>query len=245
MLLHDGLVHSVTWDDIWQPLCSRYHVVRYDRRGYGRSEQAKAPFVPVDDLLAIMHAAHMDRAVIVGNSSGAGLAIDFCIAHPKLVTALFLIGPVVHGMAATDYFIKRGVENNAPLAYGDVNAAAKLWSNDRFLISGDAPVERKRLFDALAQNPQNLTVAGKFEIPPSPPSVMRLSEISVPMVVLVGEADIGDVFAYAGAIKAAVPSAALEIWKDAGHLIQIQRPQALVARFNLFVDLATKRSRSD
>ena len=240
VLLHDGLVHSITWDDIWQPLCSRYHVVRYDRRGYGRSAPAKAPFVPSDDLLAIMQIVHMSRAVIVGNSSGAGLAIDFALAHPNMVTALFLIGPVVHGMAASDYFIERGDENNAPLDHGDAKAAAERWSKDRFLLAGDAPAARKKLYDALAENPQNLTVSGKFEIRPSPPSLTRLSEIKVPTLVLVGEADIGDVFAYAGAIKAAVPLASLEIWKDAGHLIQIQCPSAVVARFSRFADLAMR-----
>src|SRR5271156_5363171 len=48
VLLHDGLLHSVTWDDVWKPLCSKYHVVRYDRRGYGRSDKARVPFVPED-----------------------------------------------------------------------------------------------------------------------------------------------------------------------------------------------------
>jgi pimeloyl-ACP methyl ester carboxylesterase len=187
-----------------------------------------------------MQIVHMSRAVIVGNSSGAGLAIDFALAHPNMVTAMFLIGPVVHGMAASDYFIERGDENNAPLDHGDAKAAAERWSKDRFLLAGDAPAARKKLYDALAENPQNLTVSGKFEIRPSPPSVTRLSEIKVPTLVLVGEADIGDVFAYAGAIKAAVPLASLEIWKDAGHLIQIQCPSAVVARFNRFADLAMR-----
>src|ERR1022692_111471 len=48
VLLHDGLLHSVTWDGVWPSLCAKYHVVRYDRRGYGRSEPAKTPFVPED-----------------------------------------------------------------------------------------------------------------------------------------------------------------------------------------------------
>ena len=240
VLLHDGLVSSVTWDDVWQPLCSKYHVVRYDRRGYGRSEPAKGPFVPEDDLLTIMHIVHMERAVIAGNSSGAGLAIDFSLAHPNMVTGLFLIGPVVHGMASSDYFIKRGEKNNAPLTQGDRRAAAERWSNDRFLIAGDDQSARKKLYDALAENPQNLTVAGQFEIRPSPPSVTRLPEIKAPTLVLVGESDIGDVFAYAGAIEAAVPLASFEIWKDSGHLIQIQRPAELVARFNRFTDLALR-----
>src|ERR1700676_4947508 len=69
VLLHDGLVHSITWDGVWASMCARYHVVRYDRRGYGRSAAAKAPFVPEDDLYKIMRQVHMDRAIIVGNFS--------------------------------------------------------------------------------------------------------------------------------------------------------------------------------
>src|SRR5215471_16211629 len=49
VLLHDGLVHAISWDGIWSPLCGKYHVIRYDRRGYGRSDRPKTPFSPTDD----------------------------------------------------------------------------------------------------------------------------------------------------------------------------------------------------
>jgi pimeloyl-ACP methyl ester carboxylesterase len=241
VLLHDGLVHSITWDGVWDPLCAKYHVVRYDRRGYGRSDAAKMPFVPEDDLFKMMRHVHMDRAIIVGNSSGGGLAVDFALAHPEMVEALLLIGPVVHGMASSDYFADRGSENNAPMAKGDLKAVAENWSKDRFLISGNDQRARAILYDALLKNPQNLKVAGGLEIRPSPPTVSRLSQIRVPTLVLVGDADIADVFAYSGAIEAAVPLATFEVWKDTGHLIQIQKPAELVTRFNRFVRLVERK----
>ena len=241
VLLHDGLVHSITWDGVWAPLCTQYHVIRYDRRGYGRSESAKAPFVPEDDLLKVMQQVHMDRAIVVGNSSGGGLALDFALAHPEMVEALFLIGPVVHGMASSDYFNERGEHNSAPLAHGDVKSTAENWSKDRFLIAGENPRARKQLYDALIQSPQNLHVAAQLEIRPSPPAVERLSQIQAPTLVLVGEADIADVFAYSGAIEAALPLASFEVWKDTGHLIQIEKPAELVTRFNQFVPLVERK----
>jgi len=240
MLLHDGLVHSITWDGVWAPLCSKYHVIRYDRRGYGRSQAATAPFVPEDDLYKIMQHVHIVRAIVMGNSSGGGLALDFALAHPEMVEALFLIGPVVHGMASSDYFNDRGAQNNEPIDRGDLKSAAENWSRDRFLIAGVDQPARKLLFDALAQNPQNLKVPGGLEIRPSPPTVERLAQIRVPTLVLVGDADIADVFAYSGAIEAAVPLAVFEVWKDAGHLIQLQRPEDLVSRFNRFVPLVAR-----
>jgi 3-oxoadipate enol-lactonase len=241
VLLHDGLVHSITWDGGRAPLCAKYHVVRYDRRGYGRSESAKAPFVPEDDLYKIMRQANMERAILVGNSSGGGLAVDFALAHPEMTEALLLIGPVVHGMASSEYFNERGARNSAPSDHGDAKAAAENWSRDRFLIAGEDPRARKQLLDALLQSPKNLSVAGGLEIRPSPPTALRLSELRIPTLVLVGETDIADVFAHSGAIEAAAPLASFEVWKDTGHLIQIQRAAELVSRFNRFVALAERK----
>ena len=242
VLLHDGLLHSITWDQVWSPLCAKYHVVRYDRRGYGRSEPSKTPFVPEDDLVKVMRQVHTDRAILVGNSSGGGLAIDFAVAHPESVSGLVLIGPVVHGMPSTDYFNQRGSQNSAPLEKGDIKSAAENWSKDRFLISGNDPAARKQLYEGLAANPQNLNYAGGLEIRPSPPTVTRLGEIRAPALLLVGEADIADVFAYTGAILADVRLAKFEVWKDTGHLIQLQRPKELVERIDRFVPLALRKA---
>jgi 3-oxoadipate enol-lactonase len=112
--------------------------------------------VPEDDLYnKIMRQVHMDRAIIVGNSSGGGLALDFALAHPEMTEALFLIGPVVYGMASSDYFNDRGSQNSAPLAHGDLEATVKNWSKDRFLIAGGDQGARKQLHDSLMQYPQN------------------------------------------------------------------------------------------
>jgi hypothetical protein len=86
-----------------------------------------------------------------------------------------------------------------------------------------------------------LVVAGGLEIRPTPPTVTRLAQIRVPTLILVGDADIADVFAHCGAIEADVPMVTFEVWKDTGHLIQIQKPDALVARFNEFADLVEQK----
>jgi hypothetical protein len=40
---------------------------------------------------------------------------------------------------------------------------------------------------------------------------------------------------------AAAPLASLEIWKDAGHLVQFQQPRKLVARFEDYYALSTRK----
>src|SRR5690348_7797203 len=107
VLLHDGLLGSESWNGVWDKLAAKYHVIRYDRRGYGRSEPAKRAFSPSDDLAKLLTRLKAQPAVIAGSSSGGALAIDFAIAHPEMVNGLFLIGPVLHGMPYTEYFLAR------------------------------------------------------------------------------------------------------------------------------------------
>src|SRR5258708_32536763 len=54
ILVHDGLVNSMTWDGVWGALAKTYHVVRYDRRGYGLSDTPTTAFSQIDDLYKLM-----------------------------------------------------------------------------------------------------------------------------------------------------------------------------------------------
>jgi hypothetical protein len=158
-----------------------------------------------------------------------------------MTEGLFLIGPVVHGMPSSAYFLERGNRANGPLAENDFRAAAENWSRAPYLISGPNPEARKKLFDALAQNPQNLKTGGQFETRPAPPTVLRLAQIQAPALVLIGAADIADVIAYGGAIEAALPIVSFEVWENCGHLIQLEKLAKIVARLQRFVALADRR----
>ncbi len=242
ILLHDGLLHSVVWDDVWPLLCESHHVVRYDRRGSGRSDAATAPFSPEDDLLRVAEQTGIRRAVLVGSSSGAGLALDFALAHPDRVEALVLVGPTVHGMRSSDWFNQRGSAMSAAVAAGNAGAAADLWASDPYQVHGANPAARKKIRDVLLSFPQNLTVAGQFEIRPSPPTVIRLSAIAAPTLLIVGDGDVGDVHAFSGAIQAAVSVVRREVWKDAGHRVQLEQPAALVSRIAAFVKVVERKT---
>ena len=122
ILLHDGLLHSVVWDDMWPGLCAKYHVIRYDRRGYGRSDAAKARFSPEEDLLQLMRHAKMERAVLVGCSSGSALAIDFALAHPHRISKLVLVGSAIGGFAFRPEHAPLFTEVASARKAGDVQA---------------------------------------------------------------------------------------------------------------------------
>ena len=236
VLLHDGLIHSVTWDGSWAALCRKFHVIRYDRRGYGRSQAAAARFSQAEDLHALLTHLGVKRAIVAGNSSGGALAIDFALAYPGMVKGLLLVGPIVHGMGVTDHFRERGRRNMAPLEKGDIAGAAENWSRDVYIIAPGHEAARRKLRDVLAGNPQNLKQSGEMEIRNSPPAVARLSEISAPTLILVGESDIPDVHAHCGIIEAGIPGAHREVVKGAGHLIQLDNPDFFTEKLGWFIE---------
>ncbi len=241
VLLHDGLLHAVSWDGVWQPLAAKYHVIRYDRRGYGRSGPAASSFSPTEDLLKLLTHLKVKHAVVAGSSSGGALAIDFAIAHPQMVDGLFLIGPVLHGMSYTEHFRERGRRNSEPMQRDDTSAVAKNWAEDKFLIFGGNERTRRRVYDELIANPQNLRYPTRFEQELSPPANKRLSEIKAPTVILVGEADIADVHAHCGAINAGVQESARLIVKEAGHLVQLENPDEVTKRLEDFGERCARK----
>jgi len=93
LLIHDGVVNSAVWDDVWPAFCKNFHSIRYDRRGYGRSPAATTWYTETDDIWALLHHLKIHRTMIVGSSHGGELSIEFTIAHPELVAERFWWAP--------------------------------------------------------------------------------------------------------------------------------------------------------
>ena len=77
---------------------SGYRVVSFDARGHGRSEPALERSAYryeelADDLLAVLDALGLERAVLAGASMGAHTALRVALRAPERVLALCLITP--------------------------------------------------------------------------------------------------------------------------------------------------------
>lgn len=226
VLIHDGMVHHEVWDGQFLEFAKDHTVVRYDRRGYGRSDAPTEPFSNVNDLFSLFENLGIERAVVMGMSAGGGLAIDFTLEHPQKVSALVLVGAVVSGFDYTPHFRTRGGRLTADM-WNDPAAIRNYFVNDDpyEVAPGNAEARGavKRLIDA---NPHNLSF-DTFRLAKAPerPAVANLHEITVPALIVVGEWDIPDVHAHAGAIDAGVPVARRIVIRDAGHLVPIEQPE--------------------
>ena len=135
VLVHDGVLHSAAWDNVWPEFCKHFHTIRYDRRGYGRSPAATEGYFATDDLAALLRHLKVSHAAIVGSSHGGEISINFTLDHPEIVQQLVLVGAVVGGMPYSKHFLDRGSVLGKPLEKGDIPGAVAAASQDKYLIA--------------------------------------------------------------------------------------------------------------
>jgi pimeloyl-ACP methyl ester carboxylesterase len=222
ILIHDGIAHSAVWDDVWPEFCKKFHTIRYDRRGYGRTPAATTWYTEAEDLAALLRQRHVSRAVLVGSSHGGELSIDFTLRYPKVVEQLVLVGAVVSGLPYSDHFLNRGMANSQPFEKNDVAGGLANWAKDKYLIAPGHETAQKRLLALLTANPQDMTPNDYAR--PTMPALGRLHEIRVPTLILAGDADIPDVHAHAGAIESGIFGSKRVVIGDAGHLMYLEKP---------------------
>jgi pimeloyl-ACP methyl ester carboxylesterase len=97
VLVHGGLVDSRLWDDQFKEFAKRYRVIRYDLRGFGKSDAPLASFSPIEDLRALLAFLKVEHATVVGVSLGGMIATDFALEYPETVEALVLVGSGLRG----------------------------------------------------------------------------------------------------------------------------------------------------
>jgi 3-oxoadipate enol-lactonase len=222
VLIHDGIAHSAVWDDVWPDFCKQFHTLRYDRRGYGRSSASTTWYTEVEDLGALLRQRKVSHAVLVGSSHGGELSIDFTLRYPGVVQQLVLVGAVVNGLPYSDHFLSRGMSNSQPFEKNDVATGLSNWAKDKYLLAPGHEAAQKRLLALLTANPQDMTHNDYAR--PTAPAIGRLHEIHVPTLILVGDADIADVHAHAGALEAGIPGSKRVVIADAGHLMYMEKP---------------------
>ena len=221
VLLHDGMVNCFIWDEQFPVLARNYRVIRYDRRGYGKSSDPETKYSHIDDLNQVFIQLKVDKAIVFGMSSGGGLAINFALAYPEKVNGLVLVGAVVSGFGYTSHMTTRGGHMN-PAEMTDPAKLIKYFiMDDPYEIYSENIKAKEKVMTLLPYLGRDNTVPTK---PPAKVAVNCLSEIKVPTIILVGEYDHPDVHAHAGVINAGIRNSKREIIPNSGHLIPVEQP---------------------
>ncbi len=238
VLLHAGVADRRSWAGCvpdW--VAAGRQVIAYDRRGFGDSTWEAEPHSHVEDLLAVLDALDVERAVLVGNSQGGRIAIDTALAHPGRVGGLVLVGSAVSGEpdgAAEDRPPEvRVVEAAYEAADGgddldELNRIeAWVWLDGPLQPEGrvtGAPRER-----FMAMNGRALAAPPTGEEEEPDPAWDRLHEIGVPTLVVVGEHDWPELVTSSREIATRIPDARLVVLEATAHVPSLDAPAALAA----------------
>jgi 3-oxoadipate enol-lactonase len=227
VLVHGGLVDGRLWDEQMRPLSKRFRVVRYDLRGYGRSDAVAEPFSHLEDLRALLDLLKIEKASLVGLSLGGIIAADFALEHPARVLRLALVGPGLRGdkqpppkdAAAAIEAMGRGAE-----AFADATMRRELYAAVRPGSAAHARLRRMLLenFKALS------TLRPGFIKYPDPPTAERLADIKAPTLVLIGTQDGRNLLNIADTLARGIPGARKVVIPGASHHPPVETP----AEFN-------------
>ena len=240
-MLHGFLVDSGQWDEEFGALADDHRVLRYDLRGFGRSSMPDAPFSHHDDLANVLDASGIQRTALIGCSGGAGTAFDFALAQPERVSALALIGAGYWGYYATR--TPEALAFWAAVQSGD--PAALLETSLRAFLDGPrrAPEQTRgdarRRIAAMSEwnfgREDGYWKNASLQRNPHIPAPERLAELRMPVLLIVGEEDQPEVIELSERLAAGLPDARLVRVPDAGHHVNIERPDLVLPLLRVFL----------
>src|SRR5450631_347823 len=100
ILIHGGLDHSRSWDQLARSLRTEFHVIAPDLRGHGDSDWATGSSYSladhVYDLTCMMASMGLESAAIVGHSMGGMVSLVYTGTFPEKVSRLVVLDGVTN-----------------------------------------------------------------------------------------------------------------------------------------------------
>lgn len=217
------LLHGLTATHRYVVMGSRaleragHRVIAYDARGHGASAAAASYAYPelAADLLALLDARGLARAVLAGASMGAHTALRCALDTPERVAGLVVITPAAHPDAPPG--LERWDRLAAGLRTGGVDGFLAAYELEELPEHWRATVERV-LRQRLAQHENPGAVADALlQVPRSEPfAIDELGAVACPTVVVADrdEADPGHPLWVGEEYAARIPGASLVVEEE-------------------------------
>jgi 3-oxoadipate enol-lactonase len=230
--MHAGIADARMWDPQWEALAAHHRVVRYDLRGFGRSEVEHVGFSNRADLLAVMDAAGLERAVLVGCSRAGGIALDAVAEFPDRVTGLVWVCGGVSGAGlgdAADELDAWDEREEALIEAKDWEAVAELnvrvWVDGPREPAGTGPSAVRDLVRTMCLENYSADKPYGDPVALDPPAGARLGDLRLPVLAIVGGRDPLATARAADVLVAGVPGARRLDLPDVAHLPNLERPE--------------------
>lgn len=225
------------WESLVPLLADRFRVISFDNRGIGESSVPPGPYSAAqmaDDALAVLDAAGVDRAHVIGASLGGMIAQELTLTHPERVDRLVLLCTTP------------GAPNGYPMPEVTLRLFAEAQTLD--------PAESLRRFvvNSLGADPDEelieRIVSRRVASPPDPAGWAaqaaagttywggdRVGQITAPTLIVTGTEDRVVDHRNSELLGELIPDSTVHTLDDVGHLLFLERPQQVASLINDFL----------
>jgi len=241
VLIHAGVANLRMWDDQVAALRDAYRVIRYDTRGFGRTETDAVEFSNRADIVALLDHLGEPSAHVVGLSRGGMIALDFAIEHPDRVRSLSVAAGGIGGYESPDDADASVFEEAEKMLEARDWEGITDWETAYWADGPGQPKDRvdptvrARVHDWILTNYQAEKEEGKPQTL-NPPAVGRLSELRMPLLVMVGTLDEPGTMESMHHLAREVPGARLEVFDGAAHMVNLEQPERFNSVLRGFLD---------
>jgi pimeloyl-ACP methyl ester carboxylesterase len=236
VFLHAYVDSWFSYSRVLPLLSAEYHAFTPDQRGHGNSDKPQYCYTADDyaaDVDAFMDAVGIEKATLVGDSSGGLIAQRTTLDYPHRVSRLVLIGSpttLVNNEAV--------MEAGEQMLAGLEDPIPPEFVRDFILGTIHDPVPEEFLSTAVSQSlkvPTRVWRDYYEEVLLTVNDTARLGEIGVPTLILWGEQDALLPREEQEWRAAAIPNATLRVYPETGHLAHWGRPEWVVRDLQAFL----------
>jgi 3-oxoadipate enol-lactonase len=230
ILLHGGMLDRTMWDGQFELLAKTHRIVRYDADAHGESPLPPDVYWDHASLRELMNALGIDRAILVGLSMGGKVAIDLALENPERVEAIVAVSSGLSGYRfESDFYLEYKDVMIQAWRAGEFDAVVEAfqrpWTDGPHRAPGDVDPEVREKVRMMARNGLEHAMEGRLI---DPPATERLGELTLPMLMVVGELDMPGILDIADKVVAANPNAELVVVPEVAHMVNMEKP----AEFN-------------
>jgi pimeloyl-ACP methyl ester carboxylesterase/DNA-binding CsgD family transcriptional regulator len=231
---------ELDWQDepfrrFWETLAEGYTLVRYDRVGVGMSDrEGLDAHLTVDAEVAllgkVLDELELERAVLVGGSSGGCAAISFAARFPERVERLLLYGAYADGGAVSSPLVREAIVTTVRSHWG---LGSRLLADIFLGSTGSAEQERFARYQRAAASAE--TAAQLLEFIYRTDVRPELQHVQVPTLVVHRRSDRAIPYALGRELAAAIPRATLIPLEGSAHFPWAGDTQSVVRAMRSFI----------
>ena len=231
--VHGAGSSSVVFMEVVRRLSPRRRVVAPDLPGHGQSDRWHAP----DDVSIAMYRdavgtvcaqLKIERAILLGHSMGALVALDAAAAWPERVAGLVLVNGGVRLPVAPELFGK---------LTGDFTRFGKWLA--RVVWSPSTPRDVIERWGTIAFTADQEITLADFRAVERYDGAPRAPQVRAPTLVLGGEDDLMTPPRLTRELAAAVPGARAVVVPEAAHMLAQEQPERFFAELESFLITST------